>query len=234
MIHGANVYLRRVGNTLTVAAGIGVVMTFQQNWAAIKIGDGLYTEVHTYETLKGSMLGKFHVPGECIFSILDVEKSQYQIPSPSCPSISCARLMSNVALYGKTVSVVSNTLCARTVQTSWGRKKGCALHYVTYFHLPNVTRYPIAVYHGRVDRSTSSSALRFNVEIMNSMISVVMTLVVTIIRYRSYFDFNSLDGFANGDSFSHQRKSTRRSRHLARDERNGRFQKRSNSRSVER
>ena len=115
-----------------------------------------------------------------------------------------------------------------------GTQEGCALHYVTYFHLPNVTRYPIAVYHGRVDRCTSSSALRFNVEIMNSMISVVMTLVVTIIRYRSYFDFNSLDGFANGDSFSHQRKSTRRSRHLARDERNGRFQKRSNSRSVER
>ena len=77
MTHGANVYLRRVGNTLTVAAGIGVVMTLQQNWAAIKIGDGLYTEVHTYDTLKGSMLGEFHVPGECIFSILDVEQSQY-------------------------------------------------------------------------------------------------------------------------------------------------------------
>ena len=66
-----------VGKTLTVAAGIAVVMTLQQNWAAIKIGDGLYTEVHTYDTLKGSMLGEFHVPGECIFSILDVEQSQY-------------------------------------------------------------------------------------------------------------------------------------------------------------
>ena len=55
-----------------------------------------------------------------------------------------------------------------------GTQEGCALHYVTYFHLPNVTRYPIAVYHGRVDRCTSSSALRFNAEIMNSCTVIVL------------------------------------------------------------